>query len=48
MNLGDSRAIMCNVEGGDPSAMELSTDHKPYNQIERERIEKAGGEVLPK
>jgi serine/threonine protein phosphatase PrpC len=48
MNVGDSRAIMCNVEGGDVSAMELSTDHKPYHPIEKERIEKSGGEILPK
>lgn len=48
MNVGDSRAIMCNVEGGEISAMELSTDHKPFHPIEKERIEKAGGEIMPK
>lgn len=48
MNVGDSRAIMCNVEGGEISAMELSTDHKPFNPIEKERIEKSGGEIMPK
>ena len=40
MNLGDSRAIMCNAEGGEISAMELSTDHKPFHPGEKERIEK--------
>lgn len=48
MNLGDSRTVMCNVEGGEISAMELTIDHKPYKQGEKERIEKAGGEVMPK
>ena len=48
LNVGDSRAIMCNVEGGEISAMELSNDHKPFNMIEKERIEKAGGEIMPK
>lgn len=48
MNLGDSRTIMCNVEGGEISAMELSIDHKPYKPGEKERIEKCGGEVMPK
>ena len=39
---------MCNVEGGEISAMELSTDHKPFHPVEKERIEKAGGEIMPK
>jgi serine/threonine protein phosphatase PrpC len=29
-NLGDSRAVMGNVEGEVVTALELSTDHKPY------------------
>ena len=48
MNVGDSRCIMCNVEGGEISAMEMSTDHKPFHPAEKERIEKAGGEIMPK
>ncbi len=47
-NIGDSRAVMCNIEGGEISAMELSNDHKPYNPIEKERIERSGGDVAPK
>jgi len=39
---------MCNVEEGDISAMDLSTDHKPLLQSERERIEKSGGDIGPK
>ena len=40
-NTGDSRAVMsC---GG--TCVELSHDHKPYNPKEKERIEKAGGQV---
>ena len=48
MNVGDSRAIMCNVEGGEISAREISNDHKPFHPVEKERIEKAGGEIMPK
>jgi serine/threonine protein phosphatase PrpC len=48
MNAGDSRAIMCNVEAGEISAMEISTDHKPFLPGEKERIEKMGGEIMPK
>lgn len=39
---------MCNIEGGEISAMELSIDHKPSRPGEKERIEKCGGEVMPK
>lgn len=28
--------------------MELSTDHKPFHPVEKERIEKSGGEIFPK
>jgi serine/threonine protein phosphatase PrpC len=48
MNVGDSRAIMCNVEGGEISAMEISNDHKPFHPVEKERIERMGGEIMPK
>ena len=41
-NAGDSRTVMC--ERG--MAVELSKDHKPDLPEERNRIQKAGGEVL--
>jgi serine/threonine protein phosphatase PrpC len=40
-NAGDSRCVM----GTNSTTKELSFDHKPYNQMEKERIEKAGGFV---
>lgn len=40
-NAGDSRAMMC-VKG---KQVELSFDHKPTNQLERDRIIEAGGTV---
>jgi len=40
-NAGDSRAIICT----DGKAVALSEDHKPGNQKETDRIEKAGGHV---
>ena len=41
-NCGDSRGLLC--RGGN---VEFATvDHKPYNDLERQRIEKAGGTVL--
>jgi serine/threonine protein phosphatase PrpC len=39
---------MCNVEGGEISAMEISNDHKPFHPVEKERIERMGGEIMPK
>uniref|UniRef100_A0A0N4Z649 PPM-type phosphatase domain-containing protein n=1 Tax=Parastrongyloides trichosuri TaxID=131310 RepID=A0A0N4Z649_PARTI len=42
VNLGDSRAIFCK-KNADVIATE---DHKPYNEKERERIVKAGGNVM--
>ncbi len=42
-NVGDSRAVMC-LNGG-KSFVQLSTDHKPESQSERERIEGFGGRV---
>lgn len=38
---GDSRAVLCK----DGVAIPLSNDHKPSSEIERSRIEKAGGYV---
>ncbi len=41
-NVGDSRAVIC--KGG--QAVALSTDHKPNQTNERQRIENAGGVVM--
>lgn len=41
-NAGDSRAIAYTTDG---NVIALSTDHKPDNDIERTRIQKAGGYV---
>lgn len=40
-NAGDSRCVM----GTGKTAKPLSDDHKPYGEIEKKRIEKAGGFV---
>uniref|UniRef100_A0A915PUD6 protein-serine/threonine phosphatase n=1 Tax=Setaria digitata TaxID=48799 RepID=A0A915PUD6_9BILA len=40
-NAGDSRAVLCRKG----MAVELSVDHKPEDDIERRRIETAGGEI---
>ena len=40
-NAGDSRCVLC--RGG--TAVDLSVDHKPEDDSERNRIEKAGGKV---
>ncbi len=40
-NSGDSRAVMCE----DGNTVELSHDHKPDNEGEKARIEKASGFV---
>ena len=42
-NAGDSRCIVCR----DGKAIEMSADHKPEDQPEMARIEKAGGRVTP-
>eukprot|EP00163_Fabomonas_tropica_P032927 TRINITY_DN8452_c1_g1_i2.p1 TRINITY_DN8452_c1_g1~~TRINITY_DN8452_c1_g1_i2.p1 ORF type:complete len:288 (-),score=76.11 TRINITY_DN8452_c1_g1_i2:202-1065(-) len=42
-NAGDSRAILITP---DQKVVELSHDHKPFNEQERERIEAAGGFVM--
>jgi protein phosphatase 1G len=40
-NAGDSRCVVCR----DGKAIEMSFDHKPEDDLERERVEKAGGHV---
>eukprot|EP00940_MAST-03C_sp_MAST-3C-sp2_P003089 g3089.t1 len=40
-NLGDSRAILCR----NGKCVPMSSDHKPYDEDEKSRIEKAGGKV---
>lgn len=40
-NSGDSRAVLCR----DGTAIDLSLDHKPEDDIERTRIVNAGGFV---
>jgi serine/threonine protein phosphatase PrpC len=40
-NSGDSRSVLCRSG----KAIELSFDHKPDNEIERNRIEKAGSTI---
>ena len=42
-NAGDSRCVVCR----DGKAIEMSFDHKPEDDPERERITKAGGRVTP-
>jgi serine/threonine protein phosphatase PrpC len=42
INVGDSRAILCNKEG---KAIQLSTDHKPNLPEEKKRIENLGGKI---
>ncbi len=40
-NAGDSRCVLCR----DGKAVDMSMDHKPEDDEERERIEKAGGKI---
>lgn len=40
-NAGDSRCVVCR----DGKAVDMSEDHKPEDDIERTRIEKAGGTI---
>lgn len=40
-NAGDSRCVVCR----DGKAVEMSIDHKPEDEAEKERIEIAGGKV---
>ncbi|KAL5248199.1 hypothetical protein ACHWQZ_G017393 [Mnemiopsis leidyi] len=41
-NVGDSRCVVCTKDG---SAIDLSEDHKPESEIEKARVEKAGGKI---
>lgn len=43
-NLGDSRAVLCRV-GKEKAAIELSWDHKPIRQDEKQRIIASGGKI---
>jgi len=43
INVGDSRAVL---GAGDRKASALSDDHKPERSDEKQRIEKAGGQVI--
>lgn len=45
INLGDSRAVIGSKNGDIKHAVQMSTDHKPNNIEEQERIVKMGGEV---
>lgn len=42
VNVGDSRAIMCNSKG---LAVQLTKDHKPNSPEEKRRIEQLGGKI---
>jgi serine/threonine protein phosphatase PrpC len=42
INVGDSRAVLCNKEG---KPVQLSTDHKPNLPEEKNRIESLGGKI---
>ena len=42
MNVGDSRAVLCNKDG---KAIALSKDHKPNSVEERHRIKQLGGKI---
>ena len=42
-NLGDSRAFM-SADGG-KYTVALSRDHKPNDELEKDRIQKAGGRI---
>jgi serine/threonine protein phosphatase PrpC len=45
-NLGDSRAIVGRLTGAKWEAISLTTDHKPTDPGEYERIHAAGGRVF--
>ena len=40
-NAGDSRCVLCR----NGKAIDMSVDHKPEDEIERNRINKAGGRI---
>jgi len=42
INVGDSRAVLCNKEG---KGLQLSVDHKPNLPEEKKRIESLGGKI---
>jgi serine/threonine protein phosphatase PrpC len=42
INVGDSRAILCNSNG---EAVQLSVDHKPNDPDEKKRIKQLGGKI---
>ena len=48
-NVGDSRAVLCCdrlTSSGSVGALALTTDHTPYDDVERSRIEALGGSVV--
>ncbi len=42
-NAGDSRAVLVGMDNGTMFVKELTSDHKPCTQAEKDRILKAGG-----
>jgi len=44
-NIGDSRCVMCQKNGDEVTAKDLSEDHKPESPDEKKRIEASGGRV---
>jgi len=44
-NVGDSRAVLAKQENGKIIAHPITRDHKPEEEDEKHRIEKAGGEI---
>ncbi|KAI6196670.1 Phosphatase 2C containing protein [Aphelenchoides besseyi] len=44
-NIGDSKAVVCRSEDDKQQALQLTVDHQPMNFEERQRIQKAGGNV---
>lgn len=46
-NLGDSRAVLGRYANNKWSAIDITSDHKPDNPIEKERIISMGGKVEP-
>jgi serine/threonine protein phosphatase PrpC len=46
-NVGDSRAVMC-CDSTNNKVIEVTTDHTPYVEAERQRIEANGGKVTLK
>ncbi|KAI6178857.1 Phosphatase 2C containing protein [Aphelenchoides besseyi] len=44
-NIGDSKAVVFRCEGEKQQALQLTADHQPMNFEERQRIQKAGGNV---